>query len=70
MRNLNKIFDITNNTKKEKITMKNENLELLNSVYKNVTMATHAIDSLQNKIEDPKLLKLMNKQNKIYEKTK
>ena len=48
--------------------MKNENLQLLNAIYKNVTMATHAIDNLQNKIADPKLLKLMNKQNKIYER--
>lgn len=47
--------------------MDNHNLELLNAIYKNVTMATHAIDSLQDKIADQKLLKLMNKQNKIYE---
>jgi len=47
--------------------MENQNLELLNAIYKNVTMATHAIDNLQDKIDDHKLLKLMNKQNKIYE---
>ena len=47
--------------------MDNHNLQLLNAIYKNVTMATHAIDSLQDKIADKKLLKLMNKQNKIYE---
>lgn len=47
--------------------MENQNLKLLNAIYRNVTMATHAIDNLQDKIEDQKLLKLMNKQNKIYE---
>ena len=47
--------------------MSNHNLELLNAIYKNVTMATHAIDSLQGKIADRKLSKLMNKQNLIYE---
>ena len=34
--------------------MENQNLKLLNAIYKNVTMATHAIDTLQDKIEDQK----------------
>ena len=48
--------------------MENHNLELLNAIYKNVTMATHAIDSIHNKISDRKLTKLIDKQNKIYER--
>jgi len=48
--------------------MENHNLELLNAIYKNVTMATHAIDSIHNKIADRKLTKLIDKQNKIYER--
>ena len=48
--------------------MENDNLQLLNAIYKNVTMATHAIDSIKDKISNKKLLKLVNKQNKLYEK--
>lgn len=46
--------------------MENHNSQLLNAIFKNVTMATHAIDSIQDKIEDKKLLKLLEKQNSIY----
>lgn len=53
------------NIKKEKF-MENHNSQLLNAIFKNVTMATHAIDSIQDKIEDKKLLKLIEKQNSIY----
>ena len=48
--------------------MENHNSELLNAVFKNVTMATHAIDSIRDKITNKKLLKLVEKQNEIYEK--
>ena len=47
--------------------MENHNSDLLNAIFKNVTMATHAIDSIVDKIADKKLLKLVEKQNKIYE---
>lgn len=47
--------------------MENHNSQLLNAIFKNVTMATHAIDSIRDKIEDKKLSKLLEKQNKIYE---
>lgn len=47
--------------------MENHNSQLLNAIFKNVTMATHAIDSIIDKIEDKKLSKLLEKQNQIYE---
>ena len=47
--------------------MKNDNIELLNAIYKNVDMGTHAIDSIIDKVSDQKLQKLILKQNKIYE---
>lgn len=47
--------------------MENHNSQLLNAIFKNVTMATHAIDSIRDKIADKKLSKLLEKQNKIYE---
>ena len=46
---------------------KNENdLELLDEAYKNVRMASFAIDCLMEKIENDKLAELLRKQNKIY----
>lgn len=48
--------------------MENHNSQLLNAVFKNVTMATHAIDSIRDKITDKKLSKLLEKQNQIYER--
>ena len=45
----------------------NHNSELLNAIFKNVTMATHALDSIKDKFENNKLLKLIDKQNTIYE---
>ena len=47
--------------------MENHNSQLLNAIFKNVTMATHAIDSIRDKIEDKKLSKLLEKQNTIYQ---
>lgn len=47
--------------------MENHNSQLLNAIFKNVTMATHAIDAIRDKIENKKLLKLLEKQNQIYE---
>ena len=47
--------------------MENHNSQLLNATFKNVTMATHAIDSIRDKIQDKKLSKLLEKQNQIYE---
>ena len=47
--------------------MENHNSQLLNAIFKNVTMATHAIDSIRDKIQDKKMSKLLEKQNQIYE---
>ena len=47
--------------------MENHNSQLLNAIFKNVTMATHAIDTIRDKIDNKKLLKLLEKQNGIYE---
>ena len=48
--------------------MENHNSQLLNAIFKNVTMATHAIDSIRDKIQDKKMSKLLEKQNQIYER--
>ena len=48
--------------------MENHNSQLLNAIFKNVTMATHAIDTIRDKISNKKLLKLLEKQNGIYER--
>lgn len=41
--------------------------ELLDAIYKNVRMATLAIDSIHDKFENKKLLELIKKQNAKYE---
>lgn len=41
--------------------------ELLDVIYKNVRMATLAIDSIQDKFDNKKLLELIKKQNAKYE---
>ena len=43
-------------------------IELLDAIYKNVKMATFAIDEIKDKIDNKKLLKLILKQDKIYER--
>ena len=64
---INKIIFIANTTNIGGIMENNHNSELLNAIFKNVTMATHALDSIKDKFENKKLLKLIDKQNSIYE---
>ena len=44
----------------------NSTYELLDEAYKNVRMASYAIDCIMEKIQNPELAELLRKQNKFY----
>ena len=47
--------------------MENRDEFLLNEIYRNVRMATWAIDTIYNAIQDQRLRDLVDKQNDVYE---